>query len=111
MKSLVWNYFEAAVNSRAKCNFCGQLIGVKNSCTSGMRRHLNKHPSVEAKLKKEEKERAAEKTATKRPRLDESSTSFSSSIRESQATLSQFTERFSKYPPTDKQQQDFDEGN
>ena len=69
MKSLIWNYFKPAVDDRAKCDFCGQLIVVKNSCTSGLRRHLNKHPSVVANLKKDERERAAVKTATKRPRL------------------------------------------
>ena len=34
MKSLVWNYFKPAVDDRAKCNFCGQLIVAKNSCMS-----------------------------------------------------------------------------
>ena len=49
----VWNQFQPAINGRAKCNFCGQLINCSSGTTTGLRRHLNKHPHVVTQLREE----------------------------------------------------------
>ena len=75
------------------------MISYSNGTTSGLRCQLNKHPCVDVKLKAEEKERDDAGTTLKRPRIDESIVSLCATNREPQPTLSQFTDKLTKYAP------------
>lgn len=45
-RSEVWTYFEQIPNSKAKCNFCSQILSYKGGSTYNLSRHLkSKHPS------------------------------------------------------------------
>lgn len=50
-RSEVWSYFEQIPNSRAKCNFCSQILSYKGGSTYNLNRHLKtKHPSSSVAL-------------------------------------------------------------
>ena len=55
--SLTWFFFKKTSSSHATCNFCHLSIKCGDGNTSGMRRHLVKHPTEHDKLIKAEKER------------------------------------------------------
>ena len=99
--SLTWSFFKKVSPSQATCNYCHQSIKCGNGNTSGMRRHLLKHPTEHDKPIKAEKERHDKKIA------DLSTTTTSKRIRD-QPTLQEVASRFEKYGPNSQQQQKFD---
>lgn len=50
-RSEIWTFFEEIPNSRAKCNFCSQILSYKGGSTYNLGRHLkSKHPSSSSVL-------------------------------------------------------------